>query len=138
VEQGRAAQILPTRRLFDETALHWPTPVASVLGRPPSPDAVPCGGRPGLRGLVPSTWDAPPRAYARSSTEARALLADYGGQLVEGGAADWEIAVVDFPFDNGPLPPLIAALELGSNSRGRELLARCRNALIGHWPSEGG
>jgi hypothetical protein len=137
VEQGSRAEVRATRRLFDETALNWPSPVANVLGRAPSVDAVPCGGGPALGSLVPATWDAPTRAYARTNDRARALLTDHGGQLVEGGLADWEIAVVDFPFPHGPLPPIIAALELGSNERGRELLARIRPALTGHWPSEG-
>jgi hypothetical protein len=137
VEQGSRACLVPTRALFDDAARHWPTPIARVLGRPPAADAVPCGGEPALGGLVPSTWDPPLRAYVRTKDDARHLLADYGGQLVEGGAAEWEIAVVDFPFRAGPVPRIVAALELGSTPRGRETLLPHRQALIGHWPSEG-
>lgn len=124
VSQGRAGALRPTVALFLEAAQHWPQPVASVIGGHPPLDAYPVGGGPAARGRLPEVWDPPPRVYVRSPAQAQELLAESGGHLVAGGAADWEIAVVDFPFDPGPVPPVVVALELGSTPRGREMLDR--------------
>jgi hypothetical protein len=75
---------------------------------------------------VPSTWDPPPRAYVRDRAAANRLLDDVGGHLVSGG-------IVDFPFEPGLVPPVIAALELGSTPRGREMLDRHRGDLTADW-----
>lgn len=123
VRQGKEGALWPTSDLLHETALHWPSPVALVSGGHPEHLDAAVGGGPAA-GQVPSAaWDAPLRVYVRSADAARTALADAGGFVVSGGAVDWEIVVVDFPFAAGDMPPVVAALELGSTSRGREMLA---------------
>jgi hypothetical protein len=135
VAQGRTSTVRPTRALLAEAAAHWPQPVALVVGRPPSEAMAAIGGGPAIQAFVPTTWEAPPRAYVRNRAAADALLADLGGHLVGGGVVDWELAVVDFPFAPGPVPPVIAALELGSTPRGREMLHRYGAELTAGWPA---
>jgi hypothetical protein len=93
------------------------------------------GGGPAAAALVPATWDPPPRAYVRNRAGADRLLAEVGGHLVAGGMVDWELAIVDFPFAPGPLPPIIAAVELASTPRGREMFERHAVDLTADWPA---
>lgn len=136
VSQGRAGALRPTPALALEAAPHWPQPVASVIGGYPPLEQYPVGGGPAARGRLPDVWDPPPRVYVRSIDEARVLLAETGGHLVAGGAPDWEIAVVDFPFDPGLVPPVVVALELGASPRGREMLERHAIDLGLNWSDD--
>ncbi|MCB1005561.1 MAG: hypothetical protein KDB35_15360 [Acidimicrobiales bacterium] len=124
VSQGRAGTLRPKPELLYEAAPHWPTPVAAVMGGTPSLVDLPIGGGPAARSWLPSVWDPPPRAYVRSTDAVYELLSDTGGHLIAGGAADWEIAVVDYPFAPGVVPRVVVALELGATPRGREMLTR--------------
>lgn len=136
VSQGRAGALRPSAALVIETALHWPPPIASVIGGQPLLDEHTVGGGPAVRGRLPAVWDPPPRVYVRSTDEVQALLAESGGHLVAGGVSDWEIAVVDFPFDRGPLPLVVVALEVGATPRGREMLDRHAVDLEVDWSDD--
>lgn len=119
VAQGRRASVQPVRGLFAAVLDHWPGAAGYVAGR--LPRDVPVGGGPALAAAgVPS--DARPRVYVRSVDEARRLLALHGGALVTEPVADYEIAILDVGLEPGPVPPLLAALELGATPRGREIL----------------
>lgn len=136
VSQGREGQLRPTIELLTETGRHWPAPIASVIGGNPPTQDLPVGGGPALRSWMTSAWEAPPRLYVRRLDDATAVLADGGGFLVSGGEADWEIAVVDFPFAVGPLPALVSALELAASPRGRDVLAPRLADLTSGWDAE--
>jgi len=43
------------------------------------------------------------------------------------------MAVVDFPFGPGPVPLVIAGLELGATPRGREMLERYGSQITSDW-----
>lgn len=136
VSQGREGQLRPTMELLTETGRHWPAPIASVIGGNPPTDDLPVGGGPALRSWMASAWEAPPRLYVRRLDDATAVLADGGGFLVSGGEAEWEIAVVDFPFAAGPVPALVGALELAATPRGRDVLAPRLADLTSGWDAE--
>jgi hypothetical protein len=131
--RGRRATVRPTDALFDETALHWPAPSAWVAGGRVPKDQ-PVGGADVLRSIGITT-ESKPRVYVRSIDDIARLLAASGGALVSEPAADWEIAVLDYPLPAGPVPPIIAGLELGRSPRGRETLARHRRALLDNFPT---
>lgn len=78
-------------------------------------------------------WEAPPRIYVRTLEDARRLVVLAGGAVVSEPVAEWEIAVVHFPFAPGQVPTLVTALELGRTPRGRELLAGVRDRLFAGW-----
>jgi hypothetical protein len=46
-----------------------------------------------------------------------------GGALVSEPASEWEVAVLDLALPAGPVPLILAALELNGTPRGREILA---------------
>jgi hypothetical protein len=71
--------------------------------------------------------------YVRNADDARSALAEAGGHLVGGGSSDWEIVVVDFPFESGPAPLVVAALELGATPRGREMLETQADQITNGW-----
>lgn len=133
VSQGREGRLRPTAALLIETGRHWPGVIANVIGGQPPLDAVPVGGGPALRSWIQTSWETPPRLYVRRLDDAQNLLAEAGGFLVSGGEADWEIAVVDFPFGSGPVPTVVSALELASTPRGREVLAPHLPELTSDW-----
>jgi hypothetical protein len=133
VEQGRDAAVRARPELFDETALHWPAPVASMQGGRPPSDDVARGGGELARERLGVLWQSPPRVYLRSLEVARRFVALAGGAVVSEPVAEWEIAVVHFPFEPGPVPTIVAALELGRTPRGRELLDEVRTRLFDGW-----
>lgn len=137
VRQGKQGELWPTPALLEETASHWPAPSATVVGGQARLESLPTGGGPTIRRLLSANWDAPPRVYVRDLDAARRVLAESGGHLIGGGTGDWEIAVVDFPFGPGEVPPVVAALELGATPRGREMLGRHGSDLTAGWRSHG-
>lgn len=136
VKQGKQGELWPTPALLEETAAHWPAPIATVIGGQ-ARETLPTGGGPAIQSLLLANWEAPPRVYVRDLDAARRVLAESGGHLIGGGTGDWEIAVVDFPFCPGDVPPIVAALELGATPRGREMLARHCSDLTDGWRSGG-
>lgn len=136
VSQGRTGALRPKPELLDEVAPHWPAPIAAVIGGHPPLEELAVGGGPAVQQLLPSTWDPPPRVYVRSTERATALLADSGGHLIASGPAEWEIAVVDFPFAPGVVPAVVAALELGATPRGREMLHRHAGDFTRGWTTD--
>lgn len=131
VEQGRPSSVRGTRRLAWELALHWPAPAVGVLGRLPQDG--PIGGGPAHQaaGLVTT---AVPRRYVRSAEDANVVLGAWGGLLVSPEAADYELCVVDASLDDGLVPPVVVALELGGTPRGRETLSAHADSLLGELP----
>lgn len=117
--QGRRAYLAPKSRLIEATARSWPEPAVYVAGGRP-PTTLPAGGD-ALGAILGVVWDARPRRYVRNKLALARVLAQAGGALVSEPAAEWEVSVVDFPFAPGPLPPLVAAVELASTPRGREV-----------------
>lgn len=132
VKQGRRARVGAHPDLVHQTALHWPAPVASMQGGTVPPDVVRGGGALAQEELG-VLWDARPRIYVRTLDDARRLIALAGGAVVSEPVAEWEIAVVHFPFVPGPVPTLVAALELGRTPRGREVLAGVHDRLFAGW-----
>lgn len=132
VTQGRDAGVRARPELFDEAALHWPAPVASLQGGQVPPDAVLGGGALATEHLG-VLWAAPPRAYVRKLADVSRLVALAGGAIVTEPVAEWQIAVAHYPFAPGPVPTIVAALELGRTPRGRELLAGVRDRLFAGW-----
>lgn len=133
IHQGRRSEVVATEALLWQTALHWPRPVAWVLGGR-LPDDRPLGGGPALHRFGTQV-EARPRIYVRSAEDIAGLLARHGGALVSEPVADWEIAVVDFPLQAGNVAEIIAALELGSTPRGREVLEG--SDFVARWQAEG-
>lgn len=132
VVQGRAASVRARPELLDETALHWPAPVAWLQGGH-VPAGVVRGGGELVKAHLGVLWDAPPRVYVRTRNDARRLMALAGGAAVSEPVAEWEIALVDYPFEAGPVPPLVLALELGRTPRGREHLRGVRDRVLAGW-----
>jgi hypothetical protein len=66
----------------------------------------------------------------RSRGEVLDLLALWGGSEGSRAAADWEITMLDIDLPIGVLPPQIAALELGADPRGQEMLHERAQALL--------
>lgn len=134
VSQGRDGAVVATPPLFWRTSGAWPAPVISLQGGAP-PDDRPMGGGRLAAGRfgIPST--APPCAYVRHLDELADLVALAGGALVSEAVADWQVAVVDHPFETGPLPDVALALELGRTPRGREELEKgIAPTLLEDWP----
>lgn len=121
VAQGRRARVTATRKLHAAVGAHWPEPSLYVLGSQPPPN-LPVGGGTVVSAAVGVVWESRPRAYVRTKSELARVLARSGGAVVSEPAGEWEMCVVDYPFAPGPLPPLIAALELAGSPRGREVL----------------
>lgn len=131
VEQGKPSSVRGTRRLAWELALHWPAPAVGVLGRLPADG--PIGGGPAHQaaGLV---TNVAPRCYVRSAEDANTVLATWGGSLVSPEVADYELCVLDAPLEDGLVPPVVVALELGGSARGRETLSQREDELLGELP----
>jgi len=132
VSQGRGASVRARPALFDEAALHWPAPAVSLQGGQIPPDVV-LGGGTRAADELGVIWDAPPLVYVRTLDDAQHLVALAGGALVTETVAEWQIAVAHYPFEPGPVPVLVAALELGRTPRGREVLAGVRDRLFADW-----
>lgn len=132
VTQGRGARIAARPGLFHETSPHWPAPVVSLQGGRLPSDVV-LGGGSIAKETLGVLWEAPPRVYVRTLDDARRLVALAGGAEVSAPVAEWDIAVVHFPFEPGPVPAIVAALELGRTPRGRELLSGAGDRLFAEW-----
>lgn len=135
VTQGRDGAVVATEELFWRAAHAWPAPLISLQGGAP-PDDRPMGGGAVAKTRFGITTTAPPCAYVRHRDELAGLVAMTGGVLVSEPVAEWQVAVVDYPFAAGPLPDVALALELGRTPRGREeLRARVVGELLAGWPS---
>lgn len=121
VTRGRAAAVRARPELFWETSRSAHVPVLGVVGGRVPPDR-PTGGGPVVSAGLGVPWQAPPRVYVRSVEEFPRVLARSGGWWAGDQPPDWEVAVVDSPLPPGPVPSILAALELGTTSRGRETL----------------
>jgi hypothetical protein len=138
--QGRAAGLVASWDLLWHTALAWPAPDLGIVGPPGSEqldrdgagERLGCvvGGRPAWRraGLVAV---GVPRVYVPRWHDLDRLLVHLGGtEVASEDIADWTVSVLDLPVPPGPLPPLVAALELGTTARGRETLQAARPELL--------
>lgn len=135
VTQGRDGAVVATEALFWRAAEAWPAPLISLQGGS-VPDDRPMGGGAAVTGRFGFTSTAPPCAYVRHRDELAGLVAMTGGVLVSEPVAEWQVAVVDYPFEAGPLPDVALALELGRTPRGREeLRARVIPELLAGWPT---
>lgn len=134
VVHGKRATVVATPRLFEETAKHWPKPMTWVLGGTVSP-AHPVGGGPALRARGLRSDDHPV-VYVRQRADIAGVLADMGGALVTEPVAQWGLAVLDLALPAGPVPGVVAALELASHPRGREQLGRHWDQLIPSLPRQ--
>lgn len=135
VHQGRRAAIRPTPDLFTATAVHWPRPALWIMGGT-VPTALPTGGGNPISAALGIPWDSQPRVYVRSRAMIRKVRAFHGGFLVSEPVGEWGITIVDFPLEPGPLPPLVAALELGDTSRGRQTLDDHAHAIAGSFADD--
>lgn len=134
VTQGRDAAVVATAALFWRAAEAWPAPAISLQGGTP-PDDRPMGGGPVAAERFGIASTAPPCVYVRHRDELAGLVAMTGGALVSEPVAEWQVAVVDHPFDPGPLPDVALALELGRTPRGREELEKqVVPQLLAGWP----
>lgn len=118
--QGRRAIVSPRQQLIEAAARAWPDAAVFVAGGRP-PLALPAGGD-AAGAALGVVWEARPRRYVRTKADLPRVLAQAGGHLVTEPVGEWEICIVDFPFAPGPLPPLVAAVELASAPRGREVI----------------
>lgn len=116
--------------LFVALADHWPKPNAFFVGRVPREGEAVISGGPAYEKLglaIPGMT----RAYVADRDQLRALSVQTNSTPVTSRMAEWEAVTQPLPLPNKLVPPLICALELAKDPRGREVL---RSKQLVPWP----
>ncbi len=119
--------------LFAALAEDWPKPTGFYMGRVPRVGEAVISGGPVYERLG-LTVPAIPRIYVANRDQLRLLVVQTHAAPSTSRMADWEVVFQPLPLKNALVPPVIVALELARDPRGREVL---RSKPIVPWPIHG-